>query len=155
MPYDKLDHATLVEVVRAWVEFRLNMKGSLRDLADEAEVSKSAVDNFVKGDSPEKIWPKLRAWFVRDRKSRYGSLQEPPVMALLMLEAVAAIPAARRTEALVKLIDALEAAHREAYAPMPEWIDELRALAEREGAVFPPVTPVEYPRVRRPKDREK
>ena len=155
MPYEKLDHATLVEVVRAWAEFRLNIKGSLRDLAEEADVSKSAVDNFVKGDSPEKIWPKLRAWFLRDRRTRYGSLQQPEVMALLVLESLAAIPAARRTEALVKLLDAFEAIHRDAYAPLPEWLDQLRSLAERDGAVFPPPAPVEYPRVRRPKDGDR
>jgi hypothetical protein len=154
VPYEKLDHATLVEVVRAWAEFRLN-PGSLRDLAEEADVSKSAVDNFVKGDSPEKIWPKLRAWFLRDRRARYGSLQDPPAMALLVLETLAAIPAARRTAALVSIIDAFEAVHRDAYAPIPEWVDELRGLAAREGAVFPPVAPVEYPRVRRTKDRDR
>jgi AcrR family transcriptional regulator len=124
--------------VRAWVELRL-AETSLRDLADEVGVAKSSIDKFVKGESlPQKNWPKLRFWFLRDRRTRKASLQEPADMALLVLETLRNVPAARRREAIVRTLEHFEALHRETRAPRPEWLDALRELADAEGVVPPP-----------------
>lgn len=127
--------------MRAWVEIRL-VETSLRDLALEVGVAKSSVDKFVKGESlPHKNWPKLRFWFLRDRLARKASLQEPAEMALLVLETLQNVPAARRREAILRTVEHFEALHRESHAPRPEWLDALRSLAEADGVVPSPVPP--------------
>lgn len=146
--YESLDHRTLIEIVRGWVEFRL-ADTSLRDLADEMGIAKSSIDKFVKGESlPNKNWPKLRFWFLKDRRSRRASLQDPAETALLFLELIANIPAAKRREAIERTMEHYEAIHQAAHAPRPEWLDELRDLAERDGIVPPPVPPPPPPRKR-------
>jgi hypothetical protein len=146
---EPVDHDALVESVRSWALFRLK-ETSLRDLEQESSVAKSSIDKFVKRQAlPSKIWPKLRLWFLRDRRARYASLQEPEEMALLMMESLANLPDDRRAEAIASTAEHYEALHRRAHAPTPEWIAALRGLA-REGAMPPgPTVSHEYPVPRR------
>lgn len=146
--YEGLDHRALIEHVRHWVEFRL-AETSLRDLAEEMGIAKSSIDKFVKGESlPNKNWPKLRFWFLKDRRVRNASLQSPSEMALLLLESLQNVPASRRREAIIRTVEHYDAVHREASAPRPEWLDALRDLAEQDGIVPPPVPPPPPPKKR-------
>jgi hypothetical protein len=130
------------------VEFRL-ADTSLRDLADEMGIAKSSIDKFVKGESlPNKNWPKLRFWFLRDRRARNASLQDPSEMALLILESLANVPAAKRREAIERTVEHFDVLHREAHAPRPEWLDALHGLADQDGIVPPPVPPPPPPKKR-------
>lgn len=130
-----------MERVRAWVEFRL-VETSLRDLAEEVGVAKSSVDKFVKGESlPGKNWPKLRYWFLRDRRARSATLQDAGEMALLVLEALQNVPTARRRDAIVRTVEHFEAVHRDTFAPRPAWIEALHGLADTHAEIAPPEPP--------------
>jgi hypothetical protein len=146
---EKLDHDTLVEYVRTWALFRL--KGtSLRDLEDETSVAKSSIDKFVKRQAlPSKIWPKLRLWFLKDRRERFASLQEPGEMALLMLESLANLPDEQLGEALLRTADHYEELHRQTHAPMPEWIEAIRTLVREGGIPERDSIPREHPEPKR------
>jgi hypothetical protein len=141
---EKLDHDTLVEYVRSWTVFRLK-ETSLRDLETETSVAKSSIDKFVKRQAlPSKIWPKLRQWYLTDRRARGASLQDPADMALLMLESLVNVPDDRVAEALLRTADYYEELHRQLRAPMPDWIDSLRRMA-REGMAATQGTNADYP----------
>jgi hypothetical protein len=151
---DRLDHDTLVEYVRSWTIFRLK-ETSLRDLEGETSVAKSSIDKFVKRQAlPSKIWPKLRLWFLTDRRARGTSLQDPGEMALLMLESLVNVPDDRVAEALLRTADYFEELHRQLRAPMPGWIDSLRRLA-REGIPAAQSTNTDYPTPKRRGRRKK
>jgi hypothetical protein len=150
MAPERLDHDTLVEYVRAWALFRLKATGaSLRELEEETDVAKSSIDKFVKRQAlPSKIWPKLRVWFLKDRHARYASLQDSGEMALLILESLANLPGDQLAAALLRTADHYEELHRQARAPLPEWIEGLRSLA-RDGLPGPTAAAPEYPVPRR------
>jgi hypothetical protein len=149
MAPERLDHDTLVEYVRSWAIFRLR-KTSLRDLEEESSVAKSSIDKFVKRQAlPNKIWPKLRLWFLNDRRSRFASLQDPADMVLLMLESLANLPDDQLGDALLRTADHYEALHRQAHAPTPEWIDAVRTMVREGGLATRDNTPAEYPAPRR------
>jgi hypothetical protein len=131
--------------VRSWVEFRLTTD-SLRDLAGEIGVGKSSVDNFrYEVGDPEKVWEKMRGWYLRDRRARYASLQDPEDIALLLLETLVGIPYARRAEVLLRTGQHYEEMFRLTDAPRPEWIDKVREMAEREIQRPGSTSSVEYP----------
>ncbi|HET6762279.1 MAG TPA: hypothetical protein VFH27_01375, partial [Longimicrobiaceae bacterium] len=149
MAPERLDHDTLVEYVRSWAIFRLKHT-SLRDLEEESSVAKSSIDKFVKRQAlPNKIWPKLRLWFLNDRRSRFASLQDPADMVLLMLESVANLPDDRLGDALLRTADHYEELHRQAHAPTPEWIGAVRTMVREGGLPARDTTPTEYPLPRR------
>ena len=146
---ERLDHDTLVETVRSWALFRLKHT-SLRDLEGESSVAKSSIDKFVKRQAlPNKIWPKLRLWFLNDRRSRFASLQDPADMVLLMLESLANLPDDRLGEALLRTADHYEELHRQAHAPTPEWIGAVRTMVREGGLAARDATPTQYPLPRR------
>lgn len=141
---ERLDHDTLVEYVRSWTVFRLK-ETSLRELETETSVAKSSIDKFVKRQAlPSKIWPKLRQWYLTDRRARGASLQDPADMALLMLESLVNVPDDRVAEALLRTADYYEELHRHLHAPMPEWVAALRRMA-REGIPAAQSTSTDYP----------
>lgn len=122
----------------AWLALR-RRDTPARQLAGEIGIGKSSVDKVLKeGAVPKKNASKMIRWFLRDRRARYGSLQDPGAMHALVDELLAAIPAAYLPTARRRLLEFLEELHRVAGAPRPGWLDDLRA----EGHDPPP--PVRY-----------
>ncbi len=119
----------MLERVRAWVLYRLR-ETSLRKLAGETKISKSSIEKFSKGLAlPQKNWPKLRLWYLKDRRARYG-LEESADMVLLVIETLSAIPEEERPDAIRKTAAHFEEIHRKAYSPRPEWVDALLQYAD-------------------------
>lgn len=147
-----LDHRTLVDLVRGWLEFRL-IEGNYRDLERETGVSKSSLSKYAAGDAvPAKNWTKLRMWYLEDQQARRRSLHDPQSMALLVLATLEYIPMQRRREAILQTAGHFQHLHEEANAPLPEWIGVLRAWAEA-GAGIPerPPAPVSRKKPGRPR----
>lgn len=108
---------------------------SYRSVADGLDVGKSSLEKFVKKRAhPLKNWYKLRQGYLQYQKERKGSLEDPTDMAMLMLEAIANVPAEERGRAIEALARTLEEIHREARAPEPGWLSHLFEIAREEAA---------------------
>lgn len=121
------------DAVRAWIEVRLSDGATYRSLGEEIQVGKSSVEKFVKRQAfPGRNWHKLKTWYVRQLRARYGEVQQDPSeMARLMLDTLAELPSAERAAAARRMAEFYEALHREIKAPVPDWIGALLDEADR------------------------
>ncbi|HEX8245026.1 MAG TPA: hypothetical protein VF541_16065, partial [Longimicrobium sp.] len=101
------DSPPLGEFVRAvhqWLVYRREVtRTTVRALAEEIGISKTGVDAFYKSESyPSKSWPKLRNWYMQQRKQRVDDdPQSPPEQILLsVLHTFSSFPKQRRIEAM-------------------------------------------------------
>ena len=113
---------------------------SLRRLASEVGISKSAVDGLVQAyhqlrdmPQPHANWQKLKDWYLREKYSQAGGLSEPVDMAILALEMLAELPEADRREALREMTGAMAEIYDRRRVPRPAWLARLAdAMAHRE-----------------------
>ena len=118
---------------------------SLRDLAKEIRVSKSAVDSLVQAHDghrrmpqPHVTWARLRKWYLRERLASEGGLQEPVDMALAADQMLGDIPAADRPAATTHLFGSVGEIYDRFETARPAW---LRRLVQAAGGEEPPATP--------------
>jgi hypothetical protein len=118
---------------------------SLRVLAKEIGVSKSAVDGLVKAHDRERpmpqphvAWPRLRTWYLRERLVSAGGLQEPADMALAADQMLGDIPAADRPAATTELLATVGQIYDRFGTARPAW---LRRLVDPADAAEPSGTP--------------
>jgi hypothetical protein len=114
---------------------------SLRDLAKEIGVSKSAVDKLVRAHDGERPMPqphvtaaRLRKWYVGQRLLGTGGLQEPVDMALVADQMLGDIPAAHRPAATSQLLATVGEIHDRFGTARPAW---LRTLVQAAGPTGP------------------
>lgn len=136
----------LVDVVHQWLLVRRETT-PLRDLEEEMGLSRSTIHKFERQKSyPRHIWPKLRAWYVKDRQARYGpAADEDPVAQVLgALRNLSHVPASQKPRAM----KALAQAHRELCTtlavPCPAWVKLLEEMADAEALQHPPRHESEY-----------
>jgi hypothetical protein len=106
---------------------------SLRDLADQVGISKSAVDTMVKAwdavrevPQPRSNLPKLKVWYLRQKQEEPGGLHHDPVdMGILALEMLAGLPAAERRDAARELVEAMTGIYQRRKRPLPPWVVRL------------------------------
>jgi hypothetical protein len=123
-------------VVHEWLVYRREvLRTPLRTLAAEIGISRSAVDKFHRLRShPGKNWPKLRDWYMAARATKIEEYQTPPeLMVAGALQTISLLPNSKRAEALRIVADNYRALHTRLNEPLPEWVQMLTDLAEREG----------------------
>jgi hypothetical protein len=105
---------------------------SLRALAKEIGVSKSAVHGLVKAHDRERsmpqphvAWPRLRTWYLRERLVSAGGLQEPIDMALAADQMLGDIPAADRPAATTELLSTVGQLYDRFATTRPAWLRRL------------------------------
>jgi hypothetical protein len=136
---DPLSDRVQVEEVAALLADR-RKRQSLRGLAREVGISKSAVDGLVQAynqvrgmPQPHANWHKLKEWYLGQKRDEAGGLSDPVGMAILALEMVAGVPEAQRPNAVRKLVASLAEIHDSAHAPRPPWLARLAKAVEDEG----------------------
>ena len=115
---------------------------SLRTLAKQVGISKSAVDGLVQAyhqvrelPKPHANWQKLKDWYLSEKYSQAGELSEPVDMAILALEMLGKIPEAERRDAVRELVDALGAIYDHRKVARPSWLTRLdEAVSEQDAA---------------------
>jgi hypothetical protein len=112
------------------------MRTPSRALAAEIGISRSAVDKFHRLRShPGKNWPKLRDWYMATRATKIDEYQTPPeLMVASALQTLSLLPNSKRAQALRSTAAHYQALHAELKEPLPEWVQMLADLADREGA---------------------
>ena len=137
-----LDEPVQVARVAALVAQRHHAGQSLRDLAKEIGVSKSAVDSLVKAYDGQRRMPqphvttaRLRKWYLGQRLASAGGLQEPADMALAADQMLGDIPAADRPAATSQLLATLGEIYDRFGTARPAW---LRTLVQ---GTEPPIAP--------------
>ena len=129
-------HGEPVQIARvaALVARRHREGQSLRALAKEIGVSKSAVDALVQAHDrlrpmpqPHVTWPRLRKWYIDARPPAEDGTEEPDDMALAAGQLLADIPAAVRPAATSELIGLVGAVYDKFDAPRPDWLRRLLA----------------------------
>jgi hypothetical protein len=112
---------------------------SLRRLADEVGVSKSAVDGLVQAynrvremPQPHANWQKLKDWYLREKYAESGRLSEPVDLAILALEMLADLPEAEHRAGVRKLADAVAGIYDDTGVPRPAWLARLARAAAGE-----------------------
>ena len=140
-----LGGSALVARVAALVAQRHHAGQSLRDLAKEIGVSKSAVDSLVKAHDGERRMPqphvtsaRLRTWYLAQRLVSDGELQEPVDMALVADRMLGDIPAVDRPAATSQLLATVGEIYDRFATARPTW---LRTLVEAAGPAEPPSPP--------------
>lgn len=120
--------------VAALVARRHREGQSLRALAKEIGVSKSAVDALVQAHDrlrpmpqPHVTWPRLRRWYVAQRSPAAGGTVEPADMALVASRFLVDIPAAVRPAATTELLEAVGTVYDHHEIPRPDWLRRLLA----------------------------
>ena len=105
---------------------------SLRRLANEVGISKSAVDGLVQAyhqlrdmPQPHANWQKLKDWYLREKYAQAGALNEPVDMAILALEMLAEIPEADRRDALREMAGAMAEIYDRRGVRRPAWLARL------------------------------
>jgi hypothetical protein len=128
-----------VEQVAALLADR-RKRQSLRVLAKEIGISKSAVDGLVQAyhqvrelPQPHANWHKLKEWYLSQKRAEAGGLSDPVGMAMLALEMVAGVPEAERQKALRKLVASLVEIYDSAHAPRPAWLARLADAVEDDS----------------------
>ncbi|HET7230307.1 MAG TPA: hypothetical protein VFJ16_09910 [Longimicrobium sp.] len=113
---------------------------SLRRLAGQVGISKSAVDGLVQAyhqvremPQPHANWQKLKDWYLREKYAQAGELSEPVDMAVLALEMVGKIPEAERRDAVLELVRAVGEIYDRRRVPRPAWLTQLADAARDEG----------------------
>jgi hypothetical protein len=113
---------------------------SLRGVAKEVGISKSAVDGLVQAyhqvrelPQPHANWQKLKDWYLSQKRAQAGGLSEPVDMAMLALEMVAGVPEGERRAAIRKLVESLAEIYDSAHAQRPVWLERLAEAVEGEG----------------------
>ena len=120
--------------VAALVARRHREGQSLRSLAREIGVSKSAVDALVQAHDrlrpmpqPHVTWARLRKWYIDARPPATGGTEEPADMALVAGQLVADIPAAVRPAASAELLGLVGTVYDQFDTPRPDWLRLLLA----------------------------
>jgi hypothetical protein len=110
---------------------------SLRRLANEVGISKSAVDGLVQAyhqvrdmPQPHANWQKLKDWYLREKYAQAGGLNEPVDMAILALEMLAEIPEAERRDALREMTGAVAEIYDRRRVPRPVWLARLAGAVD-------------------------
>jgi hypothetical protein len=118
--------------VAALVARRHREGQSLRSLAQEIGVSKSAVDALVQAHDrirpmpqPHVTWARLRKWYIDVRPPATGGAEEPADMALVAGQLVADIPAAVRPAASAELLGLVGTVYDHYDTPRPDWLRRL------------------------------
>jgi len=113
---------------------------SLRRLASQVGISKSAVDGLVQAynqvremPQPHANWQKLKDWYLSEKYSQAGELSEPVDMAILALEMLGKIPEAERREAVRELVAAVGEIYDRRRVPRPAWLARLSEATDDEG----------------------
>jgi len=114
------------------------MRTPIRALAEEIGISKSAVDHFYRRRAPGKNWPKLRDWYMGQRARQRDEYQTPPENHLLsVLHTFSTFPRDRRAEAMRVTAENYRALNTAMGLPVPQWVEMLAELAERESSAGP------------------
>ena len=110
---------------------------SVRKLADEIGISKSALDGLVTAynqmremPQPHATWQKLKDWYLRQKHDESGPLHDPVDMGMLALDMLAALPDAERREGVRELVASLTAIHERRKLPLPAWVTRLAEAAD-------------------------
>ncbi|HEU4559803.1 MAG TPA: hypothetical protein VFS20_18270 [Longimicrobium sp.] len=120
-----------------WVAYRREvMRTPSRTLAAEIGISRSAVDKFHRLRSPPgKNWPKLRDWYMATRTTKIDEYQTPPeLMVASALQTLSWLPNSKQAQALRIIAETYRAICVDLKEPLPEWVQMLADLADREGA---------------------
>jgi hypothetical protein len=122
-----------VDAVHAWLVHRREVThASIRALAAEIGISKSAVEGFYKHrNDPARIWPKLRDGYMRNYRSSMAGYKTPPDVLLISAHnMLLEFPEAERPDALRDLVGHLKDLYRSRNYPLPEFIAMLESEAE-------------------------
>ena len=118
--------------VAALVAQRHHAGKSLRDLAKEIRVSKSAVDALVQAHDghrhmpqPHVTWARLRKWYLRERLVSAEGLQEPVDMALVADQILGDIPESDRPSATTQLLASVGEIYDRFETARPTWLRRL------------------------------
>jgi len=129
--------------VAALVAQRHHAGQSLRDLAKEIGVSKSAVDSLVQAHDGKRRMPqphvtsaRLRKWYLGQRLASAGGLQEPADMALVADQMLGDVPAADRPAATSQLLATVGEIYDRFGTARPAW---LRTLVQSAGPEEAPI----------------
>ena len=113
---------------------------SLRKLADDVGISKSAVDGLVQAynkvrelPQPHANWQKLKDWYLREKHGEAGRLSEPVDMAILALEMLSDLPEAEQRAAVRKLAASVAEIYDASRTPRPPWLVRLVEAAAGEA----------------------
>lgn len=135
-PPDPLNPRVQLAQVAALLAQR-RKRQSVRKLADEIGISKSALDGLVTAynqmremPQPHATWQKLKDWYLRQKQDESGPLHDPVDMGMLALDMLAALPDAERRAGVRKLVAALAAIHEESKIPLPAWVTRLAEAAD-------------------------
>jgi hypothetical protein len=127
-----LQEPVQVARVAALVAQRHRGGQSLRVLAKEIGVSKSAVDSLVKAHAGERrvpqphvTWARLRKWYLRERLASDGGLEESVDMALVADQILGDIPAADRPSATALLLASVGEIYDRFGTTRPAWLQHL------------------------------
>lgn len=128
-----------VRLVHEWLVYRRDVtRTPIRTLAAEIGISKSAVDHFYHRRSPAKNWPRLRYWYMAQRTRRAEEYQTPPENHLLSaLHTFSTFPRERRPEAMRVIAENYRALNASMGLPVPEWVELLAEMADRESSAGP------------------
>lgn len=117
---------------------------SVRRLADEVGISKSAVDTMVKAwdavrevPQPHANWQKLKDWYLAQKRTESGPLHEPVDMGILALDMLAELPEAERRAGVRELVAAMREIFECRKLPLPPWVVRLAQSLESEGPAAP------------------
>jgi hypothetical protein len=118
---------------------------SLRELAKEMRVSKSAVDALVHAHDghrrmpqPHVTWARLRAWYLRERQASGGALEDPVDMALVADQVLGDIPASDRPSAALQLLASVGEIYDRFDTTRPAWLRRLLEPADASEPSSPP-----------------
>jgi hypothetical protein len=137
-PPDPLNERVQLVQIAAWMAER-RKRTSVRDLADEIGISKSALDGMVQAfnqvreiPQPHLNWQKLKDWYLRQKHSEPGGIRDPVDMGLLALDMLSELPEAERREAARELVEAMREIFRRRKRPLPAWVVRLAQALDAE-----------------------
>lgn len=146
MADDARSSRALVDVVHQWLLVRRETT-TVRDLEAEMEIARSTISKFERQKSyPRQIWPKLRAWYIKDRQAKYGAVSDddPVDQVLSILKTLSRVPASQKPAAMKSVALHYRAMHEGLGVPCPPWVDLLDEMADAEAREHPPRHEAEY-----------
>ena len=111
---------------------------SVRVLATEIGISKSALDGLVTAynegremPKPHANWQKLKDWYLAQKQKEPGPPDDPVDVGLLAMKMLGELPDAERPEGIRELVEATREIFERRRLPPPAWVAQLaRALDE-------------------------
>jgi hypothetical protein len=142
-PPDPFDQRVQVTMIAALLAER-RQRVSLRVLAREIGISKSALDGMVKAyhevreiPQPHANWQKLKGWYLTEKRKEAAGLSDPVDMGLLALEMLAELPEAERRAGVRELVEAMTQIFARRRLPQPAWVVRLAEAGDVDPSIRP------------------